>query len=442
MMKMNKRLFFIGAAASLGGFLTGYNVTFTGALPSIVEFYHLNDFMLGIIGSVLMVGCLLGVLVAGSLNRIIGFKKIFIFSGVLFLISPLLASLTNSIELLIFCRVLLGFSFGIDTALTPIYIAEISTPQVRGKLVSFFQVSIVTGILLAYITVYLLSGINSNDWRYMLAIPAVPSIIYISLIYFLPESPRWLMMKNKEIKAHKVLSDVVDKNYADTEIMVIKSNPSPNTKIDFRMLFNSYYAKIVIIGILLTILQQLTGVTAILVYVSIILQKCGFGGTSYFLQMIFIGMVYFSSSFLAVFYADHWGRKPMLIWGLFSIAMSLTGLSAFFYFDLNTPALAMFLIILFWASYGSTSGPIMWILLSEIFPAKIKRGAITVVTIVLWSATGITTFVFPLMIEKIGSSFTFLICALFTFFHVWFIKRFVPETKGKSLEEIEKEILH
>jgi SP family arabinose:H+ symporter-like MFS transporter len=437
---MNIRLFLYATIAAMGGFITGFNSTFTGALPSIINYYQLQGAVLGLTVSVMVIGCLIGGLIATTLTRKYGFKKIFILAGIILFVMPLFSAITSNLTVFMVTRAIFGVGYSIAMALAPVYIAEISPSDIRGKLVSFFQFSIVGGILLAFVAIYLLSGID-NDWRYMLAIPVIPAILFIILVKFIPESPRWLVLKGQRTIAIKVLTQISNSQYAIDEIEGIEKGSKAQQKGNIKDILNPGYLRIIVIGSMLTIFQQLTGIAAILTFIPVIFQKMGSSGSSAFLQMIFVGVVNFVFTAVATLYSDKWGRKPLMEWGLFLIVISLLALSGLFYFNITSPILTLIFMLLYIASFSASTGPLMWVLLSEIFPARIKTYALTISTIIYWISVGATAFVFPIILNTLGGAFAFLIFAIASIVHIWFIKKFIPETRNKSLEQIEKEMI-
>lgn len=434
---MNQTLIKIGFIASLAGFVVGFNSTFSGALPSIIEYYKLSGGILGITVSIMVIGCLTGGLVATWFTRIYGFKKVLFVAGFILFVSPLWSSLITNLGWFMLSRALLGIGYSIAIVLTPVYLAEIAPSYNRGRLVTYFQLSIVLGILLSYLASYYLSGIL-NDWRWMLAIPSVPAIVYAILIRWIPESPRWLVAKGKERIAYKILSRVSNNEYAKKELEGIQINKKSVSNGKFKDLFSKKYRKVIITGALLTLFQQMTGIAAILTFIPIIFQQMGSNHDQSFLNMIYVGFVNFIFTLVAVRYTDSWGRKPLMNTGLTLIVFSLSAISVLYFLNISTTYLSLVFMLIYIASFAASNGPLLWVILSEIFPARVKTRALTIATVSYWLSVGFTGYLFPILMDRLGGGFTFALFAFSTIAHIVFIIKYIPETRGKSLEEIEK----
>ena len=435
-----KHLYWIIFVATNGGLLFGLNIAgISGAVNHIQSYFALNDTVLGIVVSSLIIGGILGVSITGYLIDKYGRKKIIVLTSILFAISSLGCGLVQDYYLLIIFRLIGGIGLGIISVLGPTYLSEISPPEKRGMFVSFHQFSIVIGILLAYIFNYFLLGV-ADGWRYMLAIPFIFSIIFMILILnYLPESPRWLISFGKDKEAFEILKKVHGENLAKDEFVDIKNSVSSKNKISFKAMFKGKIFKIVMIGLTLAIFQQIIGINAVLNYAPIILQKTGVGGGTALLQSIVIGLVNFFATIIALWLIDKKGRKPLLIWGAIGMTLTLTYLSFSFAFSLSNFGI-LIAILGYIAFFAASFGPILGVTTSEMFSNNFRALAMSFTGTFSWIATFLVVQFSPYILNQFGGSFLFGIFALCSFFALIFVKIWIPETKGKSLEEIERDL--
>jgi len=435
-----KHLYWIILILMTGGIVCGLNIAgISGAVSNIKEIFNLNDNGIGIIVSSLTIGCIIGSLILGYLSEKYGRRKILILTSVLFTISSLGSALSTSPFLLIFYRFIGGISVGTVSFLGPLYISEVSPPKMRGKLVSLSQFAIVIGILLAYIFNYLLINL-SNSWRYMLAVPFIFSIIYMVLsIKSLPESPRWLTINNKKSEAINIFEKIDGKKLAKEYINNIEDSLSMKNKISFKDLLKGNIRKILLMGIILAIFQQIVGINAIISYAPMIFEKVGIQSQNAVLQSILIGFVNFLSTIIAIWLIDNKGRKILLIYGAIGMTITLSYLSYAFSFN-QSNILILIAILLYVIFYAASFAPILGVINSEIFSNNFRGIGMSFASAINWLSAFVVVQFSPYILNNLGGSALFGIFATFSLLSLIFVKVYIPETKNKSLEEIEKEL--
>ena len=436
-----KHLYWIIFVAINGGLLFGLNIAgISGAVNQIQNFFNLTDVTLGIVVSSLIIGCLIGAFSTGYFIEKYGRKKILILTSILFAISSLGCSFAQSFILLIIFRLIGGIGVGIVSVLGPIYISEISPPEKRGKLVSLHQFAIVTGILLAYIFNYFFIDL-ANGWRYMLGVPFIFSILFMILILvYLPESPRWLIAKSNKVESFEILKKVHGSKLAKEECEEIENSLSSKTKkVSFKDIFKRSIGKIVLIGVMLAIFQQIVGINAVINYAPIIFEKTGVGGNIALLQSIFVGVVNFLATIIALYFIDSKGRKPLLIWGAIGMTISLAYISYGFAFNISSVEI-LIAILVYIAFFAASFAAILVVITSEMFPNYIRGMAMSITSTANWIFTFIVVQFSPYILNQFGGAILFGIFAICSFLALIFVKIWIPETKGKSLEEIEKEL--
>lgn len=443
-MKNRTYTLLISLVAAFGGLLFGFDIAvFAGIVPFIQPFYELTDVQLGWTGSSLYIGCIIGSLIAGSITDHFGRKFPLIAAAIIFTISYIFMGWSGSYSSLIIWRIIAGISVGGASILSPLYIAEVSPASTRGKMVSINQLTIVIGILIAYITNYLLASAD-NNWRWMFTAGAVPSCVFLLFAFFVPESPRWLIIKGHEDKARRILDKLTDPESAEKEIGEIKSART-EIKGKFTDLFKKNVRYIILVGIILAVFQQISGANAVFFYAPMIFEKAGMSIRSQLLQQILIGSTNLIFTLVAMRLVDHLGRKKLMVGGSFMLAIWLLVIALFFHFRIfNGFGLTMF-ILLFIGTFAVSLAPVTWVLISEIFPARIRGTAMSIATAMLWVACFSLTFVFPVLFGSqnheglLSPTGNFLLFAGINFLYFLILLKAIPETRGKSLERIEHE---
>ncbi|MGC9150948.1 MAG: sugar porter family MFS transporter [Microbacter sp.] len=429
--------------AIIGGFLFGLNMAgISGAVHSIQDFFKLSDNGIGIVVSSLTLGCLVGALFTGTIANQLGRKKVFIFIALLFALSSLGCALSQSSILLVLFRVIAGIGVGAISVVGPMYISEISPANQRGRLVSFNQFAIVIGILLAYVIDFLLLDIPGS-WRYMLGVPFVFSILFLLLLAKFPESPRWLIAHNKEEDGKVVLTKVLGKEEGAHTVNDIKMSLAAETsseKVQFREIFQGKIGKIVLFGTLLAAFQQITGINAVVNYAPVIFAKTGVGGHQALLQSVLVGFINFLFTIVALWLVDSRGRKVLLLWGAGGMTLSLAYLAASFAFGWS-PVGILISLLAYIAFFAASFAPVMWVVTSEMYPNRVRSHALSFSTAISWGCTFLTVQFSPWILNHFGGGVLFGVFGLFSLLALVFVWVFIPETKGKTLEEIEKEIV-
>jgi sugar porter (SP) family MFS transporter len=441
--------------ASLGGFLFGYDTAvISGTINFVTSQFQLNSTGTGWYVSSALVGCILGVSIAGVLSDKYGRKKLLILSALFFGISAVGCAFAIGFTDLVIYRLIGGLGIGVASMLSPLYISELSPSRKRGRLVALYQFAITVGILCSYFsnayllklshaefllqTTGLLNKIMVSEvWRIMLGTSALPALLFLFLLLFVPESPRWLTIKGNEAGAFRVLKKIVSDDEAQKEIDDIKFNLQRETG-GFNLVFKGGFRLAMIIGISLAFLTQVSGINAIIYYGPKILEEAGLPIADALGGQVVIGLVNVLFTLIAIWKIDQLGRKPLLLAGVIGIITSLIIVGSLFYFNTTSTWLLLIFILLFIACFAFSYGPVVWVLLSEIFPAKIRGKAMSLATFSLWIGTALVGQLTPVFLEKLKPAGTFWLFALMTAPALYLAIKIIPETKGKSLEEIER----
>ncbi|CAN5450235.1 sugar porter family MFS transporter [soil metagenome] len=457
-----KILWLICLVAAMGGFLFGYDWVVVGGAKSFYEPYFnlTTPAMKGWGTSSALIGCIFGALSCFSLSDQYGRRRLLILSGFLFTISAIGTALVNDFTWFNIYRIVGGFGIGIALLLSPMYIAEMSPPQVRGKFVSVNQLMIMIGILAAQVANWQISLLdtempaNATDeiirqswngqmgWRWMFGVEVIPAFIFFILMIIMPESVRWLVKNGQDGKARKILSRIGGEKYAEKEVKEIKNTISNDEvgKVHYSELVKKPLVKILGLGIFLAILQQWCGMNVIFYYAADIFKAAGYDMKQLMLQIVVIGSVMVVSVIITILIVDKLGRKNLMLFGTGSLAVIYIIEGYLFSIDVQgIPIVLLTLASVF--VYSLTLAPVVWVILSEIFPNRIRGAAMSVAAVSLWIGNFSLTFSFPAIIEGLGWSLNFWLYAAVCIigFIIIFFK--LPETKGKSLEEIEHELL-
>ena len=439
----NNYVILISSIAALGGLLFGFDTAvISGTTPFIKPYFGLNDIWLGWTVSSLLFGCIIGVISAGKPSDLFGRKKTLMVAALLFVISAFGSAVASRLSIFISFRILGGLGVGIASMLSPMYISEISPAERRGRLVSLNQLAIVIGILLAFISNALLVDTGENNWRWMLAVMSIPALLFFVFLFFAPESPRWLVQKGFSNEAFTILSKVNGSDAAKLELSEIeKSIRDEEDSGAFSEVFSPKMRPILFMGVFLCVFSQITGINSIMYYAPVIFQSIGAGASNAIMQTAMIGGGNLIFTFVAISLVDRLGRKPLLIGGVSGMIISLTSIATAFYFQRTDGYIILFLILIYIASFSASVGAVTWVIVSEIFPNKLRSKAMSVSIVSLWIANFALILVFPLMLNRLGGATSFLffdvMCVLLLLFAVFKL----PETKGKSLEELEKILL-
>ena len=448
---MNKnKLFQWSIVAALAGFIFGFDtVVISGANLPIKELWHTSPLFHGFfIMSMALWGTLFGSIFGGIPTEIYGRKKVLFWIGILFAVSAFGSALAQDPYTFSFFRFIGGIGIGVSSVVAPTYISEISTPATRGKLGAMYQFNIVFGILIAFLSNYFLQGVGgANDWRWMLGVLAIPSIIYIIMVMGVPESPRWLVTKKNNLAKAKEILQLIGVEDADAEIQaIIRSNEHELTAGKATAFFSKKHTVIISLAFLIAFFNQLSGINFILYYAPEILSKIGFGAKDSLLNSIAIGGTNLLFTFAGLYLIDRLGRKKLLLIGSIGYILSLAMVALCFAVNAS-PALLMFFLLLFIASHAVGQGAVIWVFISEIFPNKIRAAGQSFGASVHWVFAAIITLITPFFLDDKVGVFKDNPWPIFAFFAVMMLLQLIwvltkmPETKGVSLEEIEERLI-
>lgn len=435
----NRRyIYTISAIAALGGLLFGFDLAIiSGAIHFFSQHFQLDEFNTGWAVGCINIGAAIGALISGKASDSLGRKKMLLICALLFAVTGVGTGWAPNFPAFIIFRILSGIAIGSAALVCPVYIAEISPAPLRGRLVAFYQLAITLGILLAYFSNYLLLNTGINNWRWMFSSQTVPSLLFFAGLLIVSESPRWLIGKKRDPEAIKVLEKIGGREYAEAEDKAIRESFKNKSKENVRSLFKKDVFHIVIIGVLIAIFSQAGGQNSILSYAPEIFKQAGMAEDSAFLQSVVLGLILSVFTFIAIATIDKTGRKNLLMYGALLLAIDAISLTIAFHFNADSMVI-LILVLAFIAIYSATLGPVTWVVLSEIFPNRIRGNAMSLATLSLWVSNFFTVSLFPVMKSQLGIGITFgihgLICLIY--FVVVYFK--IPETKGKSLEEIEE----
>jgi sugar porter (SP) family MFS transporter len=443
------KLLGIALTVAMGGFLVGFDATvISGAVPFIRDYFGLSSaagtFKLGWAVSSLGWGAMAGNLCAGPLSDRWGRRTVLLLTAVLFLASSLTAALTTSFTLFIAARVVGGLGVGAAILIAPLYIAEIAPAGSRGSLVSVNQLMIVIGISVSFFSNYFLLSLGTNSWRWMLGVQSAPAALYFLLLYLVPESPRWLMSRGREADARAVLEAVHGRSAAP-QFDVIRANLANRRRhVGVQGLLSPRLRRMMLFGLGIAFFQQATGINAIFYYLPTIFAQAGGELSTSFAQSVLVGLVNLGVTFVAIWLIDRVGRRPLLCVGVAGMALSLFAIGWAFHAGQGAAAgagherIVLVAIITYVASFAFSLGPVMWVLLSEIFPNEERAAAISVVG--FWNSlvSASVTLLFPAAVANLGPDGTFFVYALLALAGFLFLTALAPETRGKTLEDLER----
>lgn len=446
----NKRFtYFICFVSAMGGLLFGYDWVVIGGAKIFYEQYFGivgNPAMQGLAMSIALAGCLIGALTAGMLADRLGRKSLLLVSAFIFATTAYGTGAFDTFTPFLVIRFLGGIAIGIASGLSPMYIAEVAPASVRGKLVSLNQLTIVVGILGAQIVNWLLVSDDTvwnieRAWRWMFWAAAFPACAFLLLALFIPESPRWLAMKGRTDKAFATLTQIGGKEYAAGEMRAFEqAEAEKQNQGGLKLLFSKPYRLVLTIGIIIAVFQQWCGTNVIFNYAQEIFQSAGYDVDNTFINIVVTGIANLIFTFVAIYTVDRLGRRALMLIGAGGLAGIYAILGLCYYMEMSG-VLMVALVVLAIACYAMSQGPVTWVLLSEIFPNRVRAVAVATGTFALWVASCTLTYTFPFLNAGLGTSGTFWIYACICLAGFLFFLKKLPETKGKSLEELERELL-
>ncbi len=457
----------VALTVALGGFLMGFDASVISGVVGFIEpEFELSKFELGWAVASLTLTSTLAMMVSGPISDRFGRRPVLKAAALLFTVSALASAVAPDYITLVVARMLGGFGVGAALIIAPMYIAELAPAGLRGRLVSFNQLNIVIGISAAYFSNYLILSLGQSDvawaealrlgdwsWRWMLGVEALPAIFYFFALLFVPESPRWLVMKGRDGDALGILEQVSGREQAEEDLGAVRESldaEAGEEKGSLRELFQPAMKLVLTIGISVAILQQITGINSVFFYAPMIFEQSGIGTDAAFMQAVMVGIVNLVFTVTAILLIDKLGRRPLLLSGLFIIASCMLLLAWGFSSASYTPdgelvgvnpVIVLIGILGFVAGFAVSLGPVMWVLFSELFPNRIRGIAISFVGLINSSISFLVQLVFPWELENFGPSTTFLIYGLFAVAGLIFVWRTLPETKGRSLEQLEAELV-
>jgi len=457
----------VALIVALGGFLMGFDASvISGVVGFIGPEFELTKIQIGWAVASLTLTSTLAMMTAGPISDRFGRRPVLRVAAVLFTLSAIASAVAPDYLTLVIARMLGGFGVGAALIIAPMYIAEIAPADIRGRMVSFNQLNIVIGISVAYFSNFLILSLGQSDlawaqslrmedwtWRWMLGVEAIPAFIYFFALFLVPESPRWLVMHGKAKEALQILTRVSGKVQAEEDLGAVQKSLDDEAHLEkgsVRELFLPAMRLVLTIGIVIAILQQITGINSVFFYAPMIFEQSGIGTDAAFMQAVLVGIVNLVATVVAIALIDKLGRRPLLITGLVIIASSMLLLAYSFssatygpggeLIDMNA-TMVLIGILSFVAGFGISLGPVMWVLFSELFPNRLRGIAISFCGLINSSVSFIVQLVFPWELENFGPATTFLVYGSFAIVGLIFVMRVLPETKGRSLEQLQAELV-
>lgn len=443
---MKRKLFLYTIVAALGGLLFGFDTAvINGAIPFFTDYFNLTETMKGWAVSSALVGCIFGALFIGRPGDYFGRLTMLKVMAVFFLVSAVGTGVAGSLTVFIIFRFIGGLAIGGASVLSPMYISEISPPKYRGRFTIAFQLAIVIGILLAFFSDYLLIDTGEYNWRWMFIAEALPALAFLITLYFVGNSPRWLVKVGKIDEAKEIIVSVGSETDPDKTIEDIRKSIDEEIISKSIYLFKKPYLRLVIIGIMVGMINQLTGINIVMYYATDIFRSAGFSTDSAIGQTVLVGLTNLLFTFAGMQLIDRIGRKTLLLIG--SIGMSIfLGIFAYSYFAENIGGYFLLICLIgFVAFFATTQGSVIWVLLAEMFPNNIRSRGSAIGSFSHWFFNSFFAFLFPVVSSAFssgkGTGYIFAFYAIATFLSFFFFKKFLVETKGKSLEELEKHVI-
>lgn len=438
---MNKRKVFLWSIiVALGGFLFGFDTAvISGAEQSIQKFWNLSPLEHGLTVSIALIGTIIGALLGSIPSDSLGRKKTLIIIAITYLLSSIGTALASDWYVFLIFRLIGGLGVGASSVTAPVYISEISPAESRGRLVAMFQFNIVFGILISYFSNYLIGQFGGdNSWRLMLGVQAIPSLLFFILLRFIPESPRWLILKRGKIaEATKILKIVNSSNF-EAEVNSIQKNQQldKDRNVTTNLLRKKYKFPI-FLAVSFAVFNQVSGINAIIYYAPRIFEMTGLGRNSSLLSTMGIGLVNFIFTLIAINCIDRIGRKTLMLIGSFGLIITLGLVSQAFYTKDFTGWNVTIYLLIYIAFFAFSQGAVIWVFISEIFPNQVRAKGQTLGSATHWIMAAAIAFSFPMFAEKLGGGHTFLFFCIMMVVQLLFVWKIMPETKGKSLEQIE-----
>jgi len=439
----NGNVFIWSIVIALGGFLFGFDTAvISGAEQSIQVYWQLSSLQLGLTVSIALIGTIAGALLGGIPSDRFGRKTTLYIIAALYLVSSLGTALATNWYIFLFFRLMGGLGVGASSVTAPIYISEISPADKRGKLVGLFQFNVVFGIVVSYLSNYLIGLTGGHSWRLMLGIQAIPSVLFLVLLRFVPESPRWLIANRHKVDEARQIFKLINPGTADKIVAdILQTNKQERDQLHNDPLFSKRYRAPVMLAMLFAIFNQVSGINAIIYYSPRIFEMTGLGRSSSLLSTVGLGIINFTFTLLAMNFIDRVGRRVLMLIGSVGLIATLGMVSYSFYISqFNSWAVPIFLFI-YIAFFAFSQGAVIWVFISEIFPNQVRARGQTLGSTTHWVMAAVIAFSFPYLSEKAGGGNTFLFFCLMMCMQFVFVWKMMPETKGKSLEQIERTLI-
>ncbi|MBC7400261.1 MAG: sugar porter family MFS transporter [Mucilaginibacter sp.] len=431
----------ISFISALGGYLFGFDfAVISGALPFLRKEFLLDPVWEGFLTGSLALGCIVGCLIAGRIAEKYGRRPGLMVAALIFAISSLGIALSKGLVYFVIMRFAAGIGVGMASMLCPMYIAEISPAAVRGRNVAINQLTVVLGILITNLCNYFLADTGVDAWRWMFGLGVIPSVIFLVGVLWLPESPRWLMKAGQPEKAKQVLNKIGAPAFVETTLKAIEKSLTGNTKLSYKAVFEKSVRPAVLVGITLAVFQQFCGINVVFNYTSTIFASVGSSLNQQLFETVSIGIVNLLFTLLAMWQVDKLGRRPLMLIGSLGLSILYIALAFALQNQLSAGIISILVLVAI-SVYATSIAPITWVLISEIFPNKIRSEASTVAVVSLWGAYFILVFTFPILAKILGTYGPFYLYAVICFCGFLFIKTKVKETKGQTLEELEDNLI-
>lgn len=437
-MSSASKVFFWSLSSALGGFLFGFDTAvISGAEQSLQTLWNSNVFERGLTVSIALIGTVFGALFGGVPADKYGRRVSLFIVAILYLISAVGSAYAVDWHSFLLFRFLGGVGVGISSVVAPMYISEIAPPNKRGRLVALFQFNVVFGILVAYLSNYLLSGLGENAWRWMLGVEAIPAVLFLITILSIPESPRWLILKKGKTELARKILNIIDETQTEGVIKALENKEAVTSGINFKSLFSSKYRTPVMLAVLIAVFNQVSGINAILYYAPRIFEMAGLGKESALLSSAGIGLVNLISTLIGLALIDKYGRKTLMFVGSYGLIAALS-LVAQSYFTGNQGGMTVpIFLFIYIAFFAFSQGAVIWVFIAEIFPNEVRAYGQALGSFTHWFMAAIISFTFPFIAETFGGGFTFSFFAVMMVFQLLFVWKIMPETKGTSLENIQ-----
>lgn len=431
-----KKAFTWSFIVAFGGFIFGLDTAvISGAEQSIQKLWNLNVFEHGFTVSIALIGTVFGAMLGGIPSDKLGRRNTLFWIAILFFVSALGSALATNWYIFLFFRFIGGLGVGCSSVTAPMYISEISPATHRGRLVAMFQINVVLGILVAFISNYLFQNLGENSWRWMLGIQAFPSALFLIALFFVPESPRWLVVKKGDSALAKSIFSQINPATAETELQSVTLAHNKSLEERSEKLFSMKYGFPVTLAIVFAVFNQVSGINAIIYYAPRIFTMTGLGTDSSFLSTVGLGLVNFAFTLLALVFIDRFGRRKLMLVGSLGIIVTLSLVARSFYMEDFGGYIVPLSLFVYIAFFAFSQGAVIWVFISEIFPTEVRAGGQAIGSFTHWFMAALIAFSFPYISERIGGGHTFMIFTVMMILQLLFVIKVMPETKGKTLEQ-------